>query len=201
MFDVSGGIRIPLTSDDYIALMRRARGGREIGREGIQVGNRMYDSSELDGLRLKPSADKRMKYKWEVRYSPYEVSRVWVKNPETDQWITCLRKDKDIWRRPFSVHIYALGRQSRLERDSTLDAELKERNRQLRRAAKREAITLRQWEKRRNLVKQQEERSGVPLPQAVPEGDVNTDETLSPDLRQPGPGTRLGQFDPKETPF
>ncbi|SDU25169.1 Mu transposase C-terminal domain-containing protein [Gordonia westfalica] len=79
-FDATAGIPLPFSDRDYIALMPRDE--RTIRSDGVHLGNEIYDSPELNDLRTRSG-------KFEVRHDPYDSERVWVRHPDTSEWITC----------------------------------------------------------------------------------------------------------------
>lgn len=93
-FDASAGIPIPLTENDYIALMPRHE--RTVRADGIHLGNAVYDSPDLNGLR--GAKDKR-----DVRQDPYDNDRIWARHPETSIWITCFARGIRMAALPFGT--------------------------------------------------------------------------------------------------
>ena len=59
-----------------------------INAYGIKVSRRTYDSPELNPFRQQPSGVKEHNGRWEVRYDPYDVSRIWVRDHRNGGWIT-----------------------------------------------------------------------------------------------------------------
>ncbi len=57
----------------------------------IQVKYRTYDSEQLNPLRRQPSGDARHKNRHEIHHDPYDVSRIWVRDPGGG-WITAFWK-------------------------------------------------------------------------------------------------------------
>jgi putative transposase len=202
MFDVAGEIAIPLTSSDYIALMPALR--RAIGRRGITINHRRYDSKELNPLRLKPSPQPRHGDRWEVRYSPYDPSAVWVKHPETGKWIECIRKDINARLRPFASDV---ARQSRhmvevRAEDGTKAAAAA--TRRLIRKADQTARANAKAERRRLLAVAEEMRSGVPRPEPAVMPELDTDSTESGQDHPEAEAViefHLGGFNPEDTPY
>lgn len=82
LVEVSDGIPIPFSRSDYIACMPWQ--DRMITREGIRLGNRIYDSRELDGLRDRRGP--RPGGKWQVHQDPNESTVVWVLHPDNQCW-------------------------------------------------------------------------------------------------------------------
>jgi Mu transposase-like protein len=59
-----------------------------INAYGIKVSRRTYDGQELNPFRQQPSGVKEAKNRWEIRYDPYDVSRIWVRDHWNGGWIT-----------------------------------------------------------------------------------------------------------------
>jgi hypothetical protein len=77
-----------LSAGDYIELLP-AR-WRTVSAYGIRIGRRTYDGKALDPLRQQPSGVRERGGQWEVRYDPYDVSKVFVRG--RDGWITVFWK-------------------------------------------------------------------------------------------------------------
>lgn len=101
MFDATGFVPIPLTADDYIAMMPIEY--RTIQLDGIQLNYRRYDSPGLQRYRLSPSYTAGHKRKWPVRTDPNNPAAVWVQDPEDASWIQCDWMNQDAFQKPFSA--------------------------------------------------------------------------------------------------
>jgi putative transposase len=75
---VAGYVPVPLGPEDYIELLPAE--WRVINSYGVKIGLRTYDSGELNPYRRQPSGIEARKGRWEVRYDPYDISRVWIRN-------------------------------------------------------------------------------------------------------------------------
>jgi hypothetical protein len=64
-----------------------------ISSEGIEFNNRTYDSPLLADLRDRSltgaAAGSTRARKFDISYDPYNSNAVWVRHPETDEWIEC----------------------------------------------------------------------------------------------------------------
>ncbi|WP_455132477.1 Mu transposase C-terminal domain-containing protein [Microbacterium aurum] len=97
LFRVSAGLPIPFSAEDYIALMPVEK--RTIQADGVHIDNHVYDSRGLNGLRkLRSNA---ADGKWEVRRHPYNPAAVWLRHPETGEWIECVDKALNWVNTPF----------------------------------------------------------------------------------------------------
>ncbi|RNL51407.1 Mu transposase C-terminal domain-containing protein [Arthrobacter oryzae] len=101
MFDATGFVPLPLTADDYIAMMPIVY--RTIQLDGIQIHYRRYDSPYLQRYRLSPSYTTGHKRKWAIRIDPNNPAAVWVQNPEDSSWIQCNWMNQDAFGKPFSA--------------------------------------------------------------------------------------------------
>jgi hypothetical protein len=75
---VAGYVPVPLGPEDYIELLPVT--WRVINSYGVKVGLRTYDSRELNPYRRQKSGIKAKHDRWEVRYDPYDISRIWIRN-------------------------------------------------------------------------------------------------------------------------
>ena len=68
---------------------------QKIRKEGIQIDEHQYDSTEKEftALRNQPSGVLAHGDLWEIRYNPHNRACVWVHNPAIDDWLTvpCVR--------------------------------------------------------------------------------------------------------------
>ncbi|MEU4013870.1 MULTISPECIES: Mu transposase C-terminal domain-containing protein [unclassified Microbacterium] len=91
LFAVGPGVPVPFGVEEYLALLPTER--RMIGRAGIELHNRRYDSPHLEDLRnrsltgAEPGSAKARKFP--VSFDPYNANAVWVRHPETGVWIEC----------------------------------------------------------------------------------------------------------------
>lgn len=84
----AGYVPVPLGPQEYIGLLPREF--RAINSYGVRIRHRTYDSPELTPFRRQPSGTGPGGRRWEVRYDPYDISRVWVRNHREGGWITAL---------------------------------------------------------------------------------------------------------------
>ena len=74
----AGYIPVPLGPGDYIELLPVT--WRVINSYGIKIARRTYDSAALNPYRRQSSGVAARRGLWEIRYDPYDISRVWVRN-------------------------------------------------------------------------------------------------------------------------
>ena len=75
---MAGYVPVPLGPEDYIELL--PAGWRVINSYGVKIGLRTYDSGELNPYRRQHSGIEAENGRWEVRYDPYDISRIWIRN-------------------------------------------------------------------------------------------------------------------------
>jgi hypothetical protein len=85
LVDAAGYVPVPLGPEDYIELLPVT--WRVINSYGVKVGLRTYDSGELNPYRRQHSGIEAKNGRWEVRYDPYDISRVWVRNHHHGGWL------------------------------------------------------------------------------------------------------------------
>lgn len=109
MFPMTGYVPLPLSADDYVALLPTEL--RTIQMDGIQIDYRRYDAHELHPYRLQESTDASRGGKWTVHYNPHDPSAVWVRDPEGSGWIQCDWMNREAFARPFSASIRGAARE------------------------------------------------------------------------------------------
>lgn len=102
LFDVGPGVQLPFRAEDFFTLLPTKP--RIISGAGIEFRNRTYDSPLLADLRDRsltgaaPGSTKARKF--DISYDPYNLNAVWVRHPETAEWIECwdtALDDKTAW--------------------------------------------------------------------------------------------------------
>ncbi|SFO76237.1 Mu transposase, C-terminal [Actinomadura madurae] len=86
LVQAAGYVFAALSPDDYIELLPAT--WRGINAYGVKIRHRKYDSEELQPFRRQDSGMQTNKGLWEIRYDPYDVSRIWVRNHWHGGWIT-----------------------------------------------------------------------------------------------------------------
>lgn len=109
MFPMTGYVPLPLSADDYVALLPTEL--RTIQMDGIQIAYRRYDAPELHPYRLQESTDASRGGKWTVHYNPHDPSAVWIRDPGGNGWIQCDWMNRDAFARPFSASIRSAARE------------------------------------------------------------------------------------------
>ncbi|MEB0266809.1 Mu transposase C-terminal domain-containing protein [Cryobacterium sp. 10I5] len=106
---VSPSLTLPVSESDYIELLPST--ARTIQRDGVHIGNRVYDSEQLHPFRATKSPRKSDKGKWEVRFDPYSPAVVWVRNYEKATWMECGWKNIDSFNSPFFTETWQSARE------------------------------------------------------------------------------------------
>lgn len=98
--------------DDYIALMPAA--WRRIQRYGVNLHGLTYDCLGLDPCRNRRSGLHRgeARDRWEVRYDPYRLNEVYVRDHEQQRWIRAPWTLADQTAGPFSVDVLQAARRA-----------------------------------------------------------------------------------------
>ncbi len=78
LVSVAGYVPVPLGPRDYIELLPAT--WRVINSYGIKIARRTYDSAALNPYRRQSSGVAARRGLWEIRYDPYDISRIWVRN-------------------------------------------------------------------------------------------------------------------------
>ncbi|WP_421107047.1 hypothetical protein [Streptomyces sp. NEAU-S77] len=125
---VEGYLPIPLTREDYLRLLPTAWVG--VGDQGIRFKNRTYDHPERDpqkGLnpcRRTPSGLRgRKKDRWELRYTPNDPSRVWLRDHHRSEWVEAAWVHQHLVGQPFTQFLWDIAASQHLERGGRLDEE------------------------------------------------------------------------------
>ena len=100
MVTAAGYVPITLGPDDYVELLPMQR--RKIGESGVQIEYRTYDSPELRALRRASPGGAASDGRWEVHFDPYDVSRIWVRDPKHRGWVTVPWTQFALVRQPFA---------------------------------------------------------------------------------------------------
>jgi putative transposase len=106
---VAGYVPVPLGPEDYIELLPVT--WRVINSYGVKIGLRTYDSRELNPYRRQHSGITAKHGRWEVRYDPYDISRVWIRNHHHGGWLSATWTHLRTVPVPFGELIWAHARQ------------------------------------------------------------------------------------------
>jgi hypothetical protein len=109
LIDVAGYVPVPLSPEDYIELLPAS--WRVINSYGVKIGLRTYDSGELNPYRRQHSGIDAQNGRWEVRYDPYDISRIWIRNHHHGGWLTSTWKHLRTAPAPFGEQAWNHARQ------------------------------------------------------------------------------------------
>ena len=109
LIDVAGYVPVPLSPDDYIELLPAA--WRVINSYGVKIGLRTYDSGELNPYRRQHSGIEAQNGRWEARYDPYDISRIWIRNHHHGGWLSATWKHLRTAPVPFGEQAWNHARQ------------------------------------------------------------------------------------------
>jgi hypothetical protein len=82
----AGHVPVTLSPTEYIELLPSTR--RTLNAYGFKISHRIYDGPDLGDLRREYSGSGPDGRRWQVHYDPYDISRIWVRHPRTQDWIT-----------------------------------------------------------------------------------------------------------------
>jgi hypothetical protein len=74
----AGYVPVMLSGEDYLELLPAT--WRTINDYGVRIERRTYDAKALNPLRRQHSGVAARSGKWEVRFDPYDLTQVWVRN-------------------------------------------------------------------------------------------------------------------------
>jgi len=120
MFDMTGFVKVPMSKDTYIDLMPIVE--RTLQPDGFEVLWRQYNSVELQRLRAHTSGKPPSGKKWAIHHDPYDPTVVWVKDPETNEYIDCDWIKVGSFNKPFSRSIRSEARRIAAAKINTADA-------------------------------------------------------------------------------
>ena len=90
LVETVGYVPVALSAEDYVELLPAT--WRAINAYGVKISYRTYDDQALNPLRHQRSGVRHRKDLWEIRFDPYDVSRVWVRDHWRGGWITLFWK-------------------------------------------------------------------------------------------------------------
>jgi hypothetical protein len=88
LVETAGYVPVALSAADYVELLPAT--WRAINAYGVKISYRTYDDQALNPLRHQRSGVRHRRDLWEIRFDPYDVSRVWVRDHWRGGWITLL---------------------------------------------------------------------------------------------------------------
>ena len=118
-------VPVQLSRDDYIALLPLE--WRTIQPYGINFGGLIYDADELHPLRGRRSGIQgAARGRWEVRYDPYNLRQVWVRDHAGGRWITATWALAPQVTHPFSHDVLRAAQRALADSDATTGVDVLE---------------------------------------------------------------------------
>jgi transposase InsO family protein len=99
---------VTFTRDDYVGLLPMK--WRTIKRDGITFEGLRYDSSALNPFRSVKSGNKRANGKWEVRYDPNDLTRIWLRVPDESSFVEVTWVFGDLLNESFGIETLQAAR-------------------------------------------------------------------------------------------
>ncbi|WP_433282870.1 Mu transposase C-terminal domain-containing protein [Pseudonocardia xinjiangensis] len=85
LVSVAGHVPVMLTAEHYLEMLPSA--WRTINDYGVRIDRRTYDATALNPFRRQHSGVAAQRGQWEVRFDPYDLSQIWVRNHYRGGWI------------------------------------------------------------------------------------------------------------------
>jgi hypothetical protein len=85
LVSAAGYLPLMLTGEDYLELLPQE--WRVINDYGVRLGRRIYDDRALNPYRRQNSGVAAYNGRWDIRYDPYDLSQVFIRNHHHGGWI------------------------------------------------------------------------------------------------------------------
>jgi transposase InsO family protein len=109
LVSAAGYVPVMLTGEHYIELLPAT--WRTINDYGVRIERRTYDSKALNPLRRQHSGVNAQRGKWEVRFDPYDLSQVWVRNHHGEGFVRAVWTHLPMVSAPFADFTWRHARQ------------------------------------------------------------------------------------------
>ena len=119
LVSAAGYLPLMLTADDYIELLPSA--WRTINEYGVRLDRRTYDSRVLNPYRRQHSGVTARKGLWEVRYDPYDLTQIWIRNHRDGGWLRAAWTHLPMVTAPFADFTWRHARQAAAASDPSFD--------------------------------------------------------------------------------
>lgn len=110
LVSAAGYLPLMLSGDDYIELLPCE--WRTINEYGVRLERRTYDSRALNPYRRQHSGVTSRKGLWEVRYDPYDLSQIWIRNHRDGGWLRAVWTHLPMVSAPFADFTWRHARQA-----------------------------------------------------------------------------------------
>lgn len=119
LVSAAGYVPLALSGEDYIELLPAE--WRTINDYGVRLDRRTYDSRELNSYRRQHSGVTAKGGRWEVRYDPYDLTQIWVRDHHAGGWIRAAWTHLPMVSAPFADFTWQHARRAAAERDRAAD--------------------------------------------------------------------------------
>jgi transposase InsO family protein len=110
LVSVAGYVPLMLTGEDYIELLPAQ--WRAINDYGVRIDRRTYDSKALNPYRRQHSGVTAKRGLWEVRYDPYDLTQIWIRDHHGDGWLRATWTHLPMVSAPFADFTWRHARQA-----------------------------------------------------------------------------------------
>jgi Mu transposase, C-terminal len=119
LVSAAGYLPLMLTADDYIELLPSA--WRTINEYGVRLDRRTYDGRVLNPYRRQHSGVTARKGLWEIRYDPYDLTQIWIRNHRDGGWLRAAWTHLPMVTAPFADFTWRHARQAAAASDPSFD--------------------------------------------------------------------------------
>jgi len=119
LVSAAGYVPLMLTGEDYIELLPAE--WRTINDYGVRIDRRTYDSRELNPYRRQHSGVTAKGGRWEIRYDPYDVTQIWVRDHAAGGWLRAVWTHLPMVSAPFADFTWQHARRAAVARDPSAD--------------------------------------------------------------------------------
>ncbi|WP_040871504.1 Mu transposase C-terminal domain-containing protein [Nocardia exalbida] len=109
LVSAAGYLPLILTGEDYLELLPVK--WRTINDYGVRIDRRTYDDRALNPYRRQPSGVAAQNDAWEVRYDPYDLTQVFIRNHRDGGWIRAAWTHLPMVSAPFADFTWRHARQ------------------------------------------------------------------------------------------
>ncbi|MGW6729532.1 Mu transposase C-terminal domain-containing protein [Nocardia sp. NPDC055029] len=109
LVSAAGYLPLMLTSEDYVELLPSK--WRTINDYGVRIDRRTYDHQSLNPFRRQHSGVTARNGAWEVRYDPYDLAQIFIRNHHDGGWIAAAWTHAPMVSAPFADFTWRHARQ------------------------------------------------------------------------------------------
>ncbi|MFD8098604.1 Mu transposase C-terminal domain-containing protein [Nocardia fluminea] len=109
LVSAAGYLPLMLTSEDYVELLPSK--WRTINDYGVRIDRRTYDHQSLNPFRRQHSGVTARNGAWEVRYDPYDLAKIFIRNHHDGGWIAAAWTHAPMVSAPFADFTWRHARQ------------------------------------------------------------------------------------------